>query len=857
MHIWALQAHRPSQLSPRRASTSLPTGRGIARVATQVVFEQPLLGRRPEDLHDPLSRWRPMLVPDTALPNENDEGGGDTADELRPSDQELGSDHDAGAAGYKRKTSASDADTDPGMQWRAMKSMFLDELLRHEGLGDAWDAPACSFCHVELGHSQCHHCVKRAHQLLPFHHLDEWNGRFWVKTSLCELGLVVQLGHGGFPCPFPDVFVRNMTVIDAPLIHTIRLRYCACNRSHNISDIQQLLRYGWYPATVIEPRTCTTFRTLQAFRLYNVVGNLNVTDFVAAMERMTNAMVSSGLFRVPERTRQMQRMTRQWAFLTRLKRSGCAHNPNGLEKLELGVCAVVCWACPHDKRNLPSNWREAAPEYQFLYMLLIAADANFRLKNRVRPNEKNDPPYGPGLAYWVDPNPYEGHVKKYISEVDISTCMAFAALMQKDTRFTTGLRVSGVGGCLCARHECVRPNGLGDLQKGERYCNMDWIIFSAIMTLTVIFVTLAYDIACQWRINVAERMKRLPPSMQQDLSEVKLQSALPDWHALAHKPECRSENKMALKPGVGKTDGEAAERNTLQRRLVVARDELERQQTAFDAVSGGVEPDLQLEWTRQIRAWEKDSAKPNPYVVKNEDSSTAATRGKGESDFEGRAAIAGGSATSFITAGIQIEDSQQRLHAHIKAPALLTANHELRTEELRRSLLKRIGRFRDLQRIYMPGAAAVLAAAENQRDNRQPSPTPECIRLYMPSQMPRAAAGDEPFGSLPGLLAIEERQRVAQCENSLSKLRGNLHARRWLIAHRNANLVGQRQTTKSAKLLENMAQESQLIADRYRCGYEALRGLGSLGRHPQLRLLEADDIRLESEADYEGPRRAA
>jgi hypothetical protein len=31
-----------------------------------------------------------------------------------------------------------------------------------------------------------------------------------------------------------------------------------------------------------------------------------------------------------------------------------------------------------------------------------------------------------------------------------------------------GHRTSGVGGVCCARQEFWRPNGLGDLQKGER-----------------------------------------------------------------------------------------------------------------------------------------------------------------------------------------------------------------------------------------------------------------------------------------------------------------------------------------------------------------------------------------------------
>jgi hypothetical protein len=123
---------------------------------------------------------------------------------------------------------------------------------------------------------------------------------------------------------------------------------------------------------------------------------------------------------------------------------------------------------------------------RFLYMLIIAVDANFRLKNRMRANEIDDPSLGPGWGYWVDPEKYANHVRKYVNEKDVScsvwaycfaksltnwqvsTCIAFAALLQKDTRITTGLRVSGVGGCVCARHECMQPNGLGNLQKGER-----------------------------------------------------------------------------------------------------------------------------------------------------------------------------------------------------------------------------------------------------------------------------------------------------------------------------------------------------------------------------------------------------
>ncbi|KAJ7711051.1 hypothetical protein B0H16DRAFT_1344103 [Mycena metata] len=91
----------------------------------------------------------------------------------------------------------------------------------------------------------------------------------------------------------------------------------------------------------------------------------------------------------------------------------------------------------------------------------------------------------------------------------ISSCIAFAALLQKDTCSTAGLRVSGVGGCVCVRHECVQPNGIGDLQKGERYANMDFILFCALLDFSLLWLTIPYDIACQWQKTLLARISKL------------------------------------------------------------------------------------------------------------------------------------------------------------------------------------------------------------------------------------------------------------------------------------------------------------------------------------------------------------
>jgi hypothetical protein len=133
--------------------------------------------------------------------------------------------------------------------------------------------------------------------------LQEWNGQFWVSCTLAQIGLVYQLGHGGFPCPFPDSTVRKLVVMEAPIIHEIRVSYCKCAKSDDADNLQQLLRNAWYPATVTDPGTCATFRSLESYRLYNVLGNMNVRDYITSLERMTDPSATSGMTWLPVRYR--------------------------------------------------------------------------------------------------------------------------------------------------------------------------------------------------------------------------------------------------------------------------------------------------------------------------------------------------------------------------------------------------------------------------------------------------------------------------------------------------------------------------------------------------------------------------
>lgn len=57
--------------------------------------------------------------------------------------------------------------------------------------------------------------------------------------------------------------------------------------------------------------------------------------------------------------------------------------------------------------------------FRFLYVLILAMDANFRLTNRMRANEHDDAELGPGWGCFVESAPYKEHLKNYISEADV------------------------------------------------------------------------------------------------------------------------------------------------------------------------------------------------------------------------------------------------------------------------------------------------------------------------------------------------------------------------------------------------------------------------------------------------------
>jgi hypothetical protein len=177
-------------------------------------------------------------------------------------------------------------------------------------------------------------------------------------------------------------------------------------------------------------------------------------------------------------------MIREWRHIKMLKRAGRGHDPSGVEGTTLGELTIRCRACPHPDINLPPRWQETPEKNRFvlgwevidlltqpcrwLYSLIIAEDANFKQKSRLRSSDEKDPALGPGWATFVNSQVYQDHLATHGNQEEISHCVGFSALWDANSKHSKGLRATGIGSVTCARHECFLPNGMGDLQKGER-----------------------------------------------------------------------------------------------------------------------------------------------------------------------------------------------------------------------------------------------------------------------------------------------------------------------------------------------------------------------------------------------------
>ncbi|KAJ7797034.1 hypothetical protein B0H14DRAFT_3093238 [Mycena olivaceomarginata] len=692
----------------------------------------------------------------------------------------------------------------------------------------------------------CKACVVDKHVELPLHVIYEWNGIFFTKSSLRDAGLRIQFGH--LPrerCAHPQPGNAGFVVLHNNGIHTVNIDFCGCDSAMRADPYIQLLRAGWYPATDERPQTAATFSVLDTFHLHTLQAKTTAYDFYAVLERLTDV---TGL-KPPNRYQVFLRMMRQYCHLLMLKRAGRGHDRSGVWGTAAGELAVECPVCPNPQVNLPEGWEDAPPADQFLYILFIALDACFRLKQRMISSEIKDPGLGTSWAYVTENLPY----RHYPPQGDRSEGgNGLAALDYANTKFSRGYSTTGVGMGVCARHEFVQPNGVGDLQKGERFTNMDYIFGSILHHKDPrLRKIISYDIVCQWWKFLLERMANLPPLVCITIILRLFRFVIPKMHIHAHTLDCH-----------GQTDGEGIERPwasigaiasstrvsgpgarhdalddhwnfwnwlktiglpaILHRRLDAAKKEAASQRVAFETFTLQ-QADRVQRWKQMVEEFEADATKKNPYEMKITGLTEMEVRLQFAKDEEegaklGVPALHEVTPSGFIAAGLELEEQQRRVRVQAELKKAGTTGQQINMHTLRSKLNRGIARFRTLQATYTPAAIQALA--------KRVAPAEELaeqVPLMLPSSLSAAERGDG--GCAKGVLEVEDSLREAQYRTALPRLRNQLHIKSQLLLYKKHNTRHQGMNTCSRTIKFQMAWQARLriAGDALKVGWPQLK----------------------------------
>ncbi|EEB88888.1 hypothetical protein MPER_13087 [Moniliophthora perniciosa FA553] len=616
-----------------------------------------------------------------------------------------------------------------------------------------------------------------------------------------------------------------------------------------------------------------------------LVGKINAYDYYRGLEDLTD---SSRSLTFKNRYESFRRVIREWRHLKMLKRAGRGNDGvRSVDQTYPGELAITCPACPRVGVNLPDSWDQTDPKKRYIYRLFLAVDACFRLKRKLVSSEEQNPGFGTGWAYMVPDEPYRRYLLETTNEVEMSTCSGLAALDHANSRNSKGnYSSSGVGLGCCARHEFIQPNGVGDLQKGERYCNMDWIIACILgHHSSRLNKCLSYDIACQYCKHFLERIMKLPEEVRpKNISEFLF--VIPKLHIYGHTLNCQLSYSLNYAVGVGRTDGEGVERNwagqgpiatsttemgpgtrhdtlddhwshwnwqkfinlgpSLFKRLRLALEWEGKQREAYESHSVNQASQIKA-WKKMVHDFEADSTKPNPYELSKTGLTLQQVRlelAQEELSKMPSVEAINSSATdrgpgAFMLLALEVEERQRQLREDIRLKQSgSTVKQVADIVDKRMRLRKLIARFQLQQDYFMPIVNSLRLTYPIATTNGVPEVEEQ--HLFLPSSL-----SSQQLSSCPAadLAEIECRLRNAQCSESLDELRNQLLIKSRLRTYKFGQARHQGRLRRSSHLLQQNELKIRLHSRRYQVAWEAIRLLrgGDPGRVPW-RKLNASDI---------------
>ncbi|KAF7372487.1 hypothetical protein MVEN_00110400 [Mycena venus] len=743
-----------------------------------------------------------------------------------------------------RRATAGLKRDDPREQWARLDcTTFLDKLLWLDGHGEhGYQQSRCAEegCGTEEPDFQCLECMDpslycegcmvKMHQRTPLHRLEKWDGTQFKPKMLKTLKWRIQLGHRlNEPCNNPEPSHGDDFVII------------------------QLLHTRLYPATGTNPRSAATFGALERFDLLSLESKCSVYQFYNSLARETD---NTGSEPLRERYEEFLRMTRQWQNLHLLKRAGRGHDPaeDRIATTNPGECALLCPACPQPGKNLPPRWEKFPFEKGYLYALFVALDANFCLKRRDVSSKEKDPGLGTGWALFGDIKKYMEHLDKHWDyKQERSTCVAHDAVDKPDCE-SLGTASSGICTVDCARHNMKRPLGVRDLQKGERYINMDYMFFMSIAGSPLLRLFVSYDITCQWHKNIWDRMKLFELDVQFKEDKKYIVFLVPKFHLPTHIELCNILFSFNLTPFVGRTDGEAPERSwadtnrlanntsvsgpgaprdTLDhhfqdsnwKKIVhVGRDLLEKIQKyvpqmletrqAWVDMEASFPSMVILTWMEMAIAWEADYTKPNPFQSTVEHEGLREVRRRlaeiAAEDFKQLNVQGDMHETKMLSMGLQLEESQQLIERETK-------------------LRRKIDAWMAVQQLFIPEVTLLWECDDD-------------VKLYLLSANGTRVHCDK------SLQAYEYNLWKGQAFGALKEMCDQLLVRTYEYQYKDKSLHGNKAKTCSQTRTEGIQARINRVAEDYRAAYCTLEALGSVLKRTDWKT----HLRPLAEADAQG-----
>ncbi|KAG2139354.1 hypothetical protein DEU56DRAFT_912194 [Suillus clintonianus] len=719
--------------------------------------------------------------------------------------------------------------------WLQLHSTVLDELLCRDGF---WENLSGICTCGSPGQYRCCDCFNgtlTCKECIISAHL--MLPLHHIETLISNRPLYARWGHP-FSLAIVAIVVQRPSQLHIILqswmlvgVHVVSLCFCGCYNAQ--SRYIQLLRAGWYPMTIDLPHAAATFTVLECFHELTLQGKLNIFDFYNALLRISDG---SGVTDFTNRYNDLSRIMRQWHHIMSLKQAGHGHNPARIKATSAG-----------------------------------------------------------SLSFFVEESAFQAVIAESGECNEGSTCQVeHDAIVHANVHNKDGYITSGLGAVMCARHILVRCNGIADLQKGEKYINMDYILFSTLIGVQCLMLFLSYDIACHYHKRLLVRMEDLPSSLHFNHGDTEMCYAVPKYDLRNHGKDCQDTFSLNYIHGSGQTCGEGIEtawahlngigtsthemlpggrHKTINdhwtawnwRKTVNFGSSLLAQfkeafamhhthQKFLESYTTTFPPTTICTWSKAVEDWEADMSKPNPYrdcttladirlQLAKEDMAAAT---------QDHVSMHEVTPSNFPINGLELEDQQYTLTASITAlKGKGTSSQLADIQQKRTALLRRIQNWRDMQQVYMPCVmpSQDRQSEDNNTDTRSINAKDLC--LHLPSSLPSPTVT---LLSLTQLVSLEFRLRVAQADDSLEDVRCNRCITQSLYQFKKGNIsgTGNKANTRSHTTMTCFVEKSLAATDHYEHARKALLAL-ALGGNWQTQLcpLNRADIRGPGKDDEE------